>query len=127
MSELEDKAPELLPVLNTPDAAARLICMLREKYRTAFAESSPYRIWELTAGELGQANRNHEALAVLWALYKHMLDAQRQNTRIHKGTPLVWISDCFHKLGYPVHAKRYLMLALCEDALSKAIAFPSAP
>ena len=31
--------------------------------------------------------------------------------------PLVWMSDCFRLLGFPVHAKRYLMLTLCEDAL----------
>jgi hypothetical protein len=31
--------------------------------------------------------------------------------------PLVWISDCFQQLGFPVHAKLYLMLTLCEDAL----------
>jgi hypothetical protein len=117
MSELEDKAPELLPILGTPDAAARLLCKLQERYRTAFAESSPYRIWELAAAHLLQLNRYHEALAVFWALYEHMLNAQHHNMRIHKGMPLVWISDCFHQLGYSVHAKRYLMLALCEDAL----------
>jgi hypothetical protein len=34
----------------------------------------------------------------------------------HKGMPLVWISDGFRHLGYPVHAKRYFMYTLCEDA-----------
>jgi hypothetical protein len=31
--------------------------------------------------------------------------------------PLVWISDCYARLGFVVHAKRYLMLTLVEDAL----------
>jgi hypothetical protein len=30
---------------------------------------------------------------------------------------LVRISDCFQSIGFPVHAKRYLMLTLCEDAI----------
>jgi hypothetical protein len=30
--------------------------------------------------------------------------------------PLIWMSDCFRQLGFPIHAKRYLMLTLCEDA-----------
>ena len=31
--------------------------------------------------------------------------------------PLVWISECFFRLNFPVHAKRYLMYTLCEDAI----------
>src|SRR6516225_2524629 len=31
--------------------------------------------------------------------------------------PLCWVGECFSKLGFPVHAKRYLTLTLCEDAL----------
>lgn len=47
-----------------------------------------------------------------------MLDAQTDAGRIYKGMPLVWISECFSQLDFPVHAKRYLMLTLCEDALA---------
>ena len=35
----------------------------------------------------------------------------------HKGMPIRWISDIYSQLGFPVLAKRYLMLTLCEDAL----------
>jgi hypothetical protein len=39
---------------------------------------------------------------------------------------LVWISDCFTALGLTAHAKRYLMLTLCEDAMnSKGVVSPS--
>ena len=31
---------------------------------------------------------------------------------------LVRLSDCFRTLGFPVHEKRYLMLTLCEDAIT---------
>jgi hypothetical protein len=40
-----------------------------------------------------------------------------RDTRVHKGTPLVWISECHAALGHPVLAKRYLMLTTCEDAI----------
>jgi hypothetical protein len=119
MTELETIAPELFSILRTPDASARLITKLQEKYATPFEETSPYRIWELAAHFLLQDRRAHEALAVFWALYEHMLRAQTADKRIHKGMPLVFISDCFLQLEYPVHAKRYLMLALCEDALQE--------
>jgi hypothetical protein len=46
-----------------------------------------------------------------------MLEAQGTQGYVHKGLPLVWIADCFARMGFPVHAKRYLMLTLCEDAI----------
>jgi hypothetical protein len=46
-----------------------------------------------------------------------MLEAQTVLGRIHKGMPLIWMSDCFRHLNFPIHAKRYLMLTLCEDAI----------
>jgi hypothetical protein len=110
--------PDVSAILETPDASARLITLLERKYATPFTETSPFRVWELSARSLLQGHRAHEALAVFWALYEHMLQTQARDGRIHKGAPLVFISDCFHQLGYPVHAKRYLMLALCEDALT---------
>ena len=38
---------------------------------------------------------------------------------LHKGPSLVWISDCYSRLNYPVHAKRYFMYTLCEDAIDR--------
>jgi hypothetical protein len=32
--------------------------------------------------------------------------------------PLLWIGETFGALGFTVHAKRYLMLTLCEDAIT---------
>ena len=31
--------------------------------------------------------------------------------------PLVWIGDCYFRMGFYVLAKRYMMLTLCEDAI----------
>jgi hypothetical protein len=46
-----------------------------------------------------------------------MLAAQQQGRRVHKGMPLIWMSDCFRDLRCPLHEKRYRMLTLCEDAI----------
>ena len=63
--------------------------------------------------------RLHEALRIFLDLYGHKLEGQMlQDRRAHKGMPLVWITEAFRLLGFPVHAKRYLMLALCEDAIT---------
>jgi hypothetical protein len=117
MTDLNTLAPELLPILNTPDASAQIITRLKEEHATA-----PYSVWELSGHFLlrSSPSRAHEALAVFWALYEQMLlDQAATKNRIPKGASLVFISDCFLHLGYPVHAKRYLMLALCEDALQE--------
>ena len=110
--ELAHQAPELVSYLGTTDAAAKLIPELQKKY----SEPSGYRVWEVAGFALLEARRVQDALAVWLALYENIL-AKQKSTRIHKGTPLVIISECFYQLGFVVHAKRYAMLALCEDAM----------
>lgn len=75
------------------------------------------QIWELAGLYCKHRGRFHEALALFWGLYQHMVEAQKELGRLHKGMPLVWMSDCYRLLDYPVHAKRYLMLTIVEDAL----------
>jgi hypothetical protein len=62
-------------------------------------------------------SRPYEALQIFWSLYRHMLSAQDQSQRAHKGMPLVWMSDSFRELGCPLHQLRFLMLTLAEDAV----------
>lgn len=78
---------------------------------------SEQRAWEVVGLLHLNTGRVHEALAIFSRLYQHMLSAQTTGGRIHKGMPLVWIAECFARLRFAVHAKRYLMLTLCEDAL----------
>ncbi len=118
LAELGTLDPDLLPVFEQRDAASRLITLLPTRYSPAQVAQPPGdRMWELAGLYFLNSNRVHEALGIFWGLYQHMLEAQGASNRIHKGMPLVWISDCFGRLGFPVHAKRYLMLTLCEDAL----------
>ena len=91
--------------------------LLPSKYPPEIVAKPPGdRAWELAGLHLLRVGRRHEALGIFWALYLQMLKAQENSGRIYKGMPLIWMSDCFRQLGFPVHTKRYLMLTLCEDA-----------
>ena len=119
-AELTKVCPQLLPLVQERNSAALLLedLPLRFPVREIGEEGGrPQRAWELAALMHLNRRRPYEALAIFWSLYQHMLAAQDQGKRVHKGTPLCWIADCFQHLGYPVHAKRYLLLTLCEDAV----------
>jgi hypothetical protein len=121
LKELAGLAADLVPVFDQRDAASKLICILPANYSPSDVSKPPgNRPWELAGLYFLTSGRVHEALSIFWALYQRMLEAQAAGGRIHKGMPLVWISDCFRQLGFPVHAKRYLMLTLCEDALRES-------
>lgn len=118
IKELRELDPELIEPLMQPDSVVRVLGMLTSKYNAEVpATPAGDRAWELCGLYLLNHNRPHEALGVFRALYDQKLDAEKGGNRIHKGMPLVWMSECFARLGYNVHAKRYLMLTLCEDAL----------
>jgi hypothetical protein len=117
VNELRSLDSEIVPILNDRDSASRLLELLPRKYGpSALADPQVARVWELTALWFLNSNRIHEALGLFWRLYQQMLDGQERSW-IHKGMPLVWMSDCYARLGFAVHAKRYLMLTLCEDSL----------
>lgn len=86
--------------------------------QVSVALSKAQRTWELVDLDFLNKGRLHEAIAVFCKLYEHMLLAQQETLqRVHKGMPLVWISDCYARLSCPALAKRYLMLTLREDAI----------
>jgi hypothetical protein len=117
--ELRDRAPDMLRFLERRDSAARLLEELPSQFSPVdlVAPDGAQRIWELIGLYHLYVGRVHEALALLWRLYEQLLIAQESAGWIHKGMPLVWISECYARLAYQVHAKRYLMLTLCEDAI----------
>jgi hypothetical protein len=78
---------------------------------------TPQKIWELIGLYFLNQNRLYDAIAVFDSLYRHILQCQIEENRwIYKAIPLVWISEAFFRLSYPIHSKRYLMYTLCEDA-----------
>jgi hypothetical protein len=99
-------------------ATETLIDTLKQRYPpTEAAGGNGLKAWDASGVVLHNLKRVHEALTVHWAHYQHLLEGQQEQARIHKGTPLVRISDCFNTLGFRVHTQRYLMLTLCEDAI----------
>ena len=77
--------------------------------------------WERVGNFYKNQRRFYEAISIYFSLYNHCLVAQKKTgTRVHKGTPLVWIRDCYSALQFPVLAKRYLMLTLCEDSIRES-------
>ena len=118
-AELNDLCPELLHLAKQRDSTARLLEDLPRRFTPRDVEQGGpnQRAWELVALLHRSSGRPNEALQIFWGLYQHMLAAQEQGGRAHKGMPLVWMSDCFHDLRCPLHEKRYRMLTLCEDAI----------
>src|SRR5579862_2045431 len=121
MSELHAKVPPaLVPCLERRDGASRLVSELPRIIRPqdVAVPSDLQRAWELCGLYFYSRGRWHEALPIFHSLYEHMLEHQQETRQyVHKGMPLVWMSDCFGRLGCPVLAKRYLMLTTCEDAI----------
>ena len=81
-------------------------------------DAEAQRCWEIIGNFYKNQNRLYEATSIYISLYNQLLDYQEKTKkRVHKGVPLVWISDCYYAMGFPVLAKRCLMLALCENAI----------
>ena len=128
--ELRSKSPELLRLVQERDGAARLLEDLPKRFspEEISNEGNQQRSWELVGLVYLNAQRWQEALLIFRLLYRHMLAAQKNSGRwVHKGMPLVWLSDCFYDLGYPVHAKRYLLLTFVKTPSGGRVRFPPAP
>ena len=113
--EIELKVPQpLRQKLKLRDAAAHLITELPRAITPEKASEEGgtlQRIWELCGLYFANIGRFYDAQAIFYSLYDHMLAYQEMtNSRVHKGMPLVWISDYHALLGHPTLAKRYLML-----------------
>ena len=120
IAQLRSLNPELLSLAQERDGVARLLQDLPVRFspEEISHEGDQQRSWELVGFFYLSAQRWQEAMSIFRLLYQHMLVAQENSGHwVHKGMPLVWISDCFFNLGCPVHAKRYLLLTLCEDAI----------
>lgn len=116
---------EMQPLLLARDGAAQFLVKLPETFQAEDVldfdgkKGKSQRAWELVGYFYRNTGRFHEALAIFRELYNHMLRGQKlTNKRSHKGVPLVMIHECYKNLNHPVLAKRYLMLTLCEDAMT---------
>lgn len=117
VQELTSLDAAVAQLLSDRDSASRLLELLPGKYTPEVVVTpAGARVWELAALWFLNSNRVHEALGLFSRLYQQLAVGQDVG-RVHKGMPLVWMSDCYARLGFVLHAKRYLMLTLVEDAL----------
>lgn len=127
---------DLIALIQQRDGAAKLLKALPQRFSCVEVANttlrpgpgSAHNAWE-TCGYTYLGNgRVHEAIAVFQGLYNHLLTYQEQTgKRAHKGSPLVFLSDCHARLHHAVVARRFLMLALCEDAIqNKGVIRPEA-
>lgn len=89
-----------------------------------FSDTDPQKVaqraWNVIGHFFMWPGRWHEAIVIFESLYYHLLQFQNQTKEyLHKGLPLIKISDCYLQFNCPVHAKRYFMYALCEDAIDR--------
>ena len=123
VDEIKQKVPgELQEYLIARNGAAILCKKLPEFFKPEqiINPSDEQRVWELIGLYYFSQDkpRNFEAMNIFLALYQHMLEGQEQSGKqVHKGMPLLWAEECCAMSGYAVLRKRYLMLALCEDAI----------
>lgn len=113
--------PEMAPLLDQRDGAARLVHELPRHFSPQELRRGRRgrRLWELVGIHYRNVKRHYEALSIFAGLYDRMLVAQEQTgERVHKGMPLVWMRDSYLAIGFPAHAKRYMMLTLCDDAVT---------
>lgn len=121
-AEYSKKVPKsILKLLEQQDGAENLRTQLGKRFKPAdvSSETEQRRAWELCGLYYWNRGRMWEAISIFNGLYEQMhVFQKRTGKRCHKGVPLFWIYDCHVRLGNPVLAKRYLMLTLCEDAVS---------
>jgi hypothetical protein len=120
-AEIDKKLPEELRYFLTRRDGTAVICesLLKGIVPGRIADEKVQEVWHLSGLYFLTLGRFHEALAVFTAFYDQMLQYQQDSgKRIHKGPPLVRISECHERLGHAVLSKRYLMLTACEDAIS---------
>lgn len=119
----EQLPPDLYPILDKRDGATKLAAELARRFTPeSIMDGLPNQnTWTSTAAFYFNQGRYTEALLFYKALYDHMLLAEiTMNRRCHKGTPLVYMSDTYARLGYSLISRRYLMLTLVEDAIRES-------
>jgi len=120
--EIKAKVPKgILKLLPMQDSAVKVRNALRRAFtpKQVAGETDQRWAWEQCGNIYKQLGRPYEAIFILEALYERMMEYQDQaRKRVHKGVPLFWLYDCHREIGNPVLAKRYLMLALAEDAIT---------
>lgn len=112
--------PNLWSQLHSRSGAAELARTLPKLFtpEKLIQEKKLITCWERIGNFYKNQGRFYEALSIYFTLYYQLIAAQETSEEyIHKGLPLLWISECYYAMKFPVHTKRYLMLTLIEAAI----------
>ncbi|RJP65943.1 MAG: hypothetical protein C4532_17105 [Candidatus Abyssobacteria bacterium SURF_17] len=123
MKSPEEISKQIEVLLQKRDCLSEVLsALLSEIPREIYTkiEAAPYfALWQTTAKWFEENGRFFEANSVFEALYQELNEAQKETSlRIHKGMPLVWLSDNYLRLEQPWHAQRFLLLTIIEDAIA---------
>lgn len=120
LEEIKNGLPdEYTRLLDQRDGALRLLTILRQTIDPRETQDGQSGIWDKCARYYTLQARFYEAFSIYYAMYAKLMDMQEQlGTRLHKGIPLVRVSEIHAFMGNPLLAKRYVMLTLCEDAIN---------
>lgn len=110
---------ELARLLELRDGASQLVRVLEESIDPKETADGQSEIWDRCGGFYLVQGRFYEALSIYHTMYSKLIDMEvRSGERVHKGIPLVRISEIHAAMRHPLIAKRYVMLTLCEDAIN---------
>jgi len=123
--EAQDKLKEEIPdilwrFLDERDGTPKLVMGLKAKYdlKVISKAGREQRAWECSGLYYLNQGKYYIAIGVFSQLYDQMMLYQEESgEQVHKGMPLIWLRDAHGGLGHSLIAKRYAMLALCEDAI----------
>lgn len=122
--DLENKLPkDLKNEINSPGGNLRIFNFIDDEYtleELAIKGKDGYRLLELIGIYYRNQQRWFDAVSLYLKMYSEFCSYQQEfNTRIHKGMPLCWLADCYSFLGYKTLGKRFIMLTLIEDGITK--------
>jgi hypothetical protein len=120
ISEIADLPEKFRQYIELPHGVGLLISDLPSLLHLQSPDlTTEHKMWEVVGSVFRQRQRFHEALTIYSKLYDHLLAAQEAaGTWCMKGTPLVWMSDCYAAMGCTAISQRYLMLTLVEYAIA---------
>lgn len=102
--------------LKRNDGASKILDELRRQ--GSIEKSENQYLWRDVGHFYRLSGRPFQAVKVLQAFYEEMCQYQIDNRKwIKKTRPLVWLYETYKELGYRVHARRYAMLTMCEQAI----------
>jgi hypothetical protein len=118
--DIEGLPQQLRQYLALPHGAALIADGLSQTFSPSAVVTltTEHKVWEGVGAFYRQQERFLDALVIYSKLYDQLLVGQEAaDTWCNKGTPLVWMSECYLAMGCPAIAQRHLMLTLIDDAI----------